>query len=177
MKRSALTRYFFTLLFFVSLISPVTALASGDHKKHFKDGMKFETAEEWDKAAEEFALAVVDSPKNPEYRLHLRRALFNASQMYMAKGRQAAEQKDYQAAYVAFRKAYAYDPVNELAKSEMDKMVRLQEEVRNGDKTKPATINGVKVIPTSLTNGGLPQLPQRLEKLRNVLWPSGTDLQ
>jgi tetratricopeptide (TPR) repeat protein len=127
MKRSAFTRYSFTLLFVLSLLSPFTVLAAGDDKKHFKEGMKHEEAEQWDLAAEAFALAVVESPKNPEYRLHLRRSLFNASQMYMAKGRLAAEQKDYQAAYVAFRKAYVYDPVNELAKNEMDKMVRLQE--------------------------------------------------
>jgi general secretion pathway protein D len=103
--------------------------------------------------------------------------MFNASQMYMAKGKLAAEQKDYQAAYVAYRKAYSYDPVNELAKSEMDKMVRLQEELRNSDKTKAAPGSGVKLVQTSLANGGQPQLPQKLEKLRNVLWPTGTDLQ
>ena len=177
MKRSGFLRYSFTLLVFVSLMSPFTVLGAGDHKKHFNEGMKYEDAEEWDKAAEAFALAVVESPKNPEYRLHLRRSLFNASQMYMAKGRLAAEQKDYQAAYVAFRKAYAYDPVNELAKNEMDRMVRLQEDVRNGDKTKAAPGSGVKLVQTSLTNGGQPQLPQKLEKLRNVLWPTGTDLQ
>src|SRR5262245_59310731 len=126
MKSSAFARYSITLLFVLSLMSPVAVFAV-DHKKHFKEGLKYEASEEWDKAAEAFALAVVESPKNPEYRLHLRRALFNASQMYMAKGKMAAEQKDYQAAYVSFRKAYAYDPVNELAKSEMDRMVRLQE--------------------------------------------------
>ena len=52
-------------------------MAAGiDHgKSHFKEGMKHESAEEWDKAVEEFALAVSDNPKNPEYRLHLTRAL------------------------------------------------------------------------------------------------------
>ena len=50
--------------------APVAALA-GDGKKHFNQGMKHEQAEEWDKAVEEFAKAVNESPKNPEYRLHL----------------------------------------------------------------------------------------------------------
>ncbi len=179
MKRSAFIRYTVTLLFFVSLLSPAAVLGTVDHKRHFKDGLKFEAAEEWDKAAESFALAVVESPKNPEYRLHLRRALFNASQMYMAKGRLAAEQKDYQAAYAAYRKAYSYDPVNELAKNEMDRMVRMQEELRNGDKTdKSSTINGVRMIPTSLNNpaANMP-LPQKLEKVRDFSFPSGVDLQ
>lgn len=179
MKRSAFIRYSLTLLFLVSMLSPAAALGAVDHKRHFKEGMKYEAAEEWDKAAESFALAVVESPKNPEYRLHLRRALFNASQMYMAKGRLAAEQKDYQQAYAAYRKAYSYDPVNELAKNEMDRMVRLQEELRNGDNGgKPTTVNGVKVIPTSLNNGAANMpLPQKLEKVRDFSFPSGVDLQ
>jgi general secretion pathway protein D len=178
MKRSAFVRYSFTLLLFVSLVSPFTALAAGDHKKNFKQGMKYEAAEEWDKAAESFALAVAENRKNPEYQLHLQRALFNASQMYMKKGRAAADQGDFQGAYLSFRKAYAFDPVNELAKSEMDRMIRLQEDQKNPDKTKTTPANAVKLVQTSLKTGGpQQQLPQRLEKLRNVLWPSGTDLQ
>ncbi|HJS50448.1 MAG TPA: secretin N-terminal domain-containing protein [Pyrinomonadaceae bacterium] len=177
MKSSAFARHSIAFLFVISLLSPVGVFAI-DHKKHFKEGLKYEASEEWDKAAESFALAVVESPKNPEYRLHLRRALFNASQMYMAKGRLAAEQKDYQAAYVAYRKAYTYDPVNELAKAEMEKMVRLQEATRNGDKPAPTTINGVKVVQTSLTAGPQPPLPQKIEQLRDVVFPSpGVDLQ
>jgi len=178
MKISAFTRYSFTLLVFVSLLSPVTALGAFDGaKKHFKEGLKHEFAEEWDKAVEEFSLSVVDDPHNPEYRLHLRRALFQASQQSMAKGRIAAEQKDYQAAYVSFRKAYAYDPVNELAKNEMDRMIRLQEELRKTDKTDKNAAGGVKLVQTSFPGGAQPQLPQKLEKYRNVLWPNGTDMQ
>ena len=178
MKISAFIRYSFTLLVFVSLLTPMTATAAFDgSKKHFKEGLKHEFAEEWDKAVEEFSLSVVDDPHNPEYRLHLRRALFQASQQSMSKGRIAAEQKDYQAAYVAFRKAYAYDPVNELAKNEMDRMIRLQEELRKTDKTDKNATGGVKLVQTSFPGGGQPQLPQKLEKYRNVLWPNGTDMQ
>jgi general secretion pathway protein D len=63
-----------------------------------------------------------------DYQLHYRRALFNASQMFMQQGRALAEQKDYVGAYNAFRQAYGYDPVNQLALSEMERMLRLQEE-------------------------------------------------
>ena len=51
MKRSAFARYSITFLFVVSLLSPMAAFAV-DHKKHFKEGLKYEEAEEWDKAAE-----------------------------------------------------------------------------------------------------------------------------
>ena len=37
-----------------------------------------------------------------------------------------SEQRDFVGAYNAFRQAYGYDPVNELAVSEMDRMLRLQ---------------------------------------------------
>ena len=125
MKKTSNLRICISFLVIFAMLSPVSIFALGDGKKHFREGMKQETAEAWDKAAEEFALAVTDNPKNPEYRLHLQRALFNASQMFMKKGAAAAAEKDYEAGYTAFRKAFAYDPTNQLAKSEMDRMVRL----------------------------------------------------
>ena len=44
----------------------------------------------------------------------------------MQQGRALAEQRDFVGAYNAFRQAYGYDPVNELAVSEMERMLRLQ---------------------------------------------------
>ena len=159
----------------------MAALALGDGKKNFKAGMKFEESEQWDQAAEAFALAVTENPKNPEYRLHLQRALFNASQLYMKKGRIAADEKDFQGAYIAYRKAYAYDPVNELAKAEMARMVRLQEEANKAEsERKPdATTGKVKLVPTGYTQQPAAdvQIPQRIEKLRDVPFPGGVDLQ
>src|SRR5688500_3471114 len=111
MKNSVYARFSLSRMLIVSLMLPPALMSMGDGKKHCKQGMKHEVAEEWDKAVEEFALAVNENPKNPEYRLHLQRSLFNASQMYMKKGNAAAQEKDFQGAYIAYRKAYAYDPV------------------------------------------------------------------
>ena len=184
MKSSIYVRYSLSFLLVVSLLSPVAILAAGDGKKYFNQGMKHEVAEEWDQAVEAFALAVTENPKNPEYKLHLQRALFNASQMYMKKGRTAADEKDYQGAYIAFRKAYGYDPVNELAKSEMARMVRLQEELLKGSNPDAKTeTNGngkVKLVPTGYNAQPAPAdqpIPQRLEKMRDVPFPGGVDLQ
>jgi len=182
MKNSVYVRFSITFLLLISLMSPLAVLA-GDGKKFFSQGLKHEAAEEWDKAVEEFAKAVSDNPKNPEYRLHLVRALFNASQMYMKKGTTLANQKDYVGAYNAFRAAYGYDPVNELAKSEMERMVRLQQGIVNGDGNKTGdkkTNDDVKLIPTGYSRQNLPSgvtIPQQLEKLRDVPFPSGVDLQ
>lgn len=180
MKNSVYARFSLSLLLILSLMSPVAILAMGDGKKHFNLGMKHETAERWDQAVEEFAIAVTENPKNPEYKLHLQRALFNASQMYMKKGTTAAQQKDYESAYNAFRKAYAYDPVNELAKSEMARMIRMQEAMQKGeDPEKKTDENGkVKLTPVSYNAPASDvQIPQRLEKMRDVPFPGGVDLQ
>ena len=182
MKRSLYVRFSLSLLLVFAMLSPTAVLAIGDGKKHFRNGMRHESAEKWDEAVEAFALAVNENPKNPEYRLHLQRALFNASQMYMKKGRSAAEEKDYQGAFIAFRKAYAYDPVNELAKSEMARMVRLQEELNKTTNPDGKTDSNGKIslVPTSYTGRPAPQdvqVPQRVEKLRDVTFPGGIDLQ
>src|SRR6266498_1968137 len=113
------------LLTFCFVLLPATALAKkGD--KNFKKGMQYELAQQWEKAAQEFTLAVASNPANMEYQLHFRRASFNASQSFMQQGRSLAEQRDYVGAYNAFRQAYGYDPVNELAISEMERVLRLQ---------------------------------------------------
>lgn len=180
MKTSIHVRVFVTLLLVASMLSPVAAFALADGKKHFSEGMKFEASEQWDKAAEEFALAVSDTPKNPEYRLHLTRALFNASQMFMKKGTVAAKENDYEAAYVAFKRAYAFDPTNELAKSEMERMVRLQKDANEGSTPadKKESANSVSMVPTGYVKplATAPALPQKLEKLRDLPFASGVDL-
>ncbi len=180
MRISAKFRYLITLIMLLSLLSPIAATGFGEGKKQFKKGMKHEVAEEWDQAAEAFALAVADNPKNPEYRLHYIRAIFNASQMYMKKGRMLAEESDYAGAYIAFRKAYAYDPVNELARSEMMRMIRMQKALIDGNDPEDAEAE-LKLVKTSLSGGPeIPDdvaVPQRYEKLRDVPFPSGVDLQ
>ncbi|MDQ6785793.1 MAG: hypothetical protein M3033_03100 [Acidobacteriota bacterium] len=181
MRNSAYIRFSICLLLFVSLLSPTFALASTDGKKHFSAGMTAEVSEQWDKAVEEFALAVADNPKNPEYRLHYTRSLFNASQMYMKRGTTLAGEKDYAGAYLAFRKAYGYDPVNELAKSEMERMLRLQQAVVEGENPDVKTdSNGtVRLVPTGFQKQTMPDatVPQRFGELINVLYPTPIDLQ
>ena len=140
MRNNIRIRTLISLILALSLLSmPLTAFAKkGD--KNFKRGMDYERAQQWDKAAQEFTLAVAADPSNMEYQLHFRRASFNASQTYMQQGRSLAERGDYVGAYNAFRQAYGYDAVNELAVSEMERMLRLQA-VKEGK------------VPTSSTSG------------------------
>src|SRR4029078_11822493 len=136
MKNNTRTRTLISLLLAISLLSlPFTVFGKkGD--KNFKRGMDYERQQQWDKAAQEFTLAVAADPANMEYQLHFRRASFNASQTYMQQGRSLAEQGDFVGAYNAFRQAYGFSPVNESAVAEMERMLRMQG-VKEG-KTTPA---------------------------------------
>jgi len=126
MNNNTRARTLISLLLAFSLLAlPFTAYAKkGD--KNFRRGMDYEKQQQWDKAAQEYTLAVAADPSNMEYQLHFRRASFNASQTYMQQGRSLSERGDFVGAYNAFRQAYGYDPVNELAVSEMERMLRLQ---------------------------------------------------
>jgi general secretion pathway protein D len=109
----------------LSLVMPVMGFAA-DGKKHFKSGLKYEENRQWDEAAKQFALAVAEKPSNIEYQLHLQRALVNAAVMLVERGDRLAEQKDYNAAYNAYRQAFAFDRSNELALVKMRRMLESQ---------------------------------------------------
>src|SRR6476659_1573157 len=141
MNNNTRPRALISLMLAISLLSlPITAFArKGD--KNFKRGMDYEKQQQWDKAAQEYTLAVAADPSNMEYQLHFRRASFNASQTYMQQGRSLSERGDYVGAYNACRQAYGYDPVNELAVSEMERMLRLQS-VKEGRSPASSSNNG-----------------------------------
>src|SRR2546423_7752265 len=137
------------------LALPMSAFANKG-KEHFAQGMKYEQAQQWEKAAQEFTLALAADPSNVDFQLHYRRAVFNASQAFMQQGRSLAEQRDYVGAYNAFRQAFGYDPVNQLAVSEMERMLRL-EQVKQG-LIVTSTNDGNTKTDTSL-GGGTPNQP------------------
>lgn len=123
------------------LLAPTAAAWSGKGQKNYKEGLRQEQAQQWEKAAEEFSLAAAAEPSNSEYQLHLRRALFNASQAFSQQGAALLERGDYLGAYNAFRRAYSYDPANELARSMMERAFKLQtgkDEREEAERSAPA---------------------------------------
>jgi general secretion pathway protein D len=153
MKHSVPARSFASLLVVLCLLAAPVAVLAKKGEKNFKRGVEHEKAQQWERAAQEFALAVAANPSEMEFQLHYRRALFNASQKFMEQGRTLAEQGDYRGAYNAYRQAYGYDPVNELALAEMERVLRLQREREgangggngNGGQARP----GAGTVPTS----------------------------
>ncbi len=151
------------------LLVPITALAKKG-EKNFKRGMQYEASQQWDKAAQEFTLALAADPSNMEYQLHFRRASFNASQHYMQQGRMLAEKGDFVGGYNAFRQAFGYDPVNQLAVSEMERMLRLQNVKEGRDGVTGDVTNGSGTPPATSTSAPSPEdflAPQR-EQLRLI---------
>src|SRR5215813_12734926 len=119
-----------TLLVFilaVCLSLPVTVFGGGQSgKKNFKEGAKYESAEQWDLAAEQYALAVANEPDNAEYRLRLLRAMQMASLMYAARGDLLEAKGDYAGAYNAYARAFTYDRANETTRVKMARMIEQQ---------------------------------------------------
>src|SRR5258708_4613761 len=110
----------------LSLVLPGAALAAGGGKKYFKEGLKYEQQQQWDLAAQQFTLAVNAEPNNAEFRLHYVAAIEKAGIMYIKRGDDLYEQKDIQAAYMAYKTAYSYDQGNDLARLKMERMIDLQ---------------------------------------------------
>lgn len=167
-----------SLVFFLSicLCLPGMALAAGKQgRKNFKEGAKYESAEQWDLAAERYALAVADEPDNAEYRLRLLRAMQMASLMFAARGDAFESKNDYAGAYNAYARASTYDPTNESVKLKMARMLEQQRAQLNGEdaiRYNPRTGN---LVPTS-NEIRTPTRPNRSDVMQRVEYKEGTRL-
>ncbi|MEP7272033.1 MAG: hypothetical protein ABI882_11055, partial [Acidobacteriota bacterium] len=127
MKSQILIRKALVLSLSICLILPGTAFGMGKKgKKNFNEGVKYAAQQQWDQAAQEFALAVAADPENSEYRANYLRSLMQASLMFAKRGDVLNEQAAYADAYNAYRQAYAYDPSNEVARVKMQRMLDMQ---------------------------------------------------
>src|SRR5215467_9044429 len=84
MNRSIRTsgRRFLAAFLSLCLLLPGAALADGNNgggKKNYKEGLKYEQLQQWDMAAQRFALALSAEPNNPEYKVHYLQSLSRAS--------------------------------------------------------------------------------------------------
>jgi len=132
MKKYSRRRTLLVFLLAICLSLPVTVFGGGrSGKKNFKEGAKYESAEQWDSAAEQYALAVADEPDNAEYRLRLMRAMQMASLMFAARGDLLEAKGDYAGAYNAYARAFTYDRANETPRIKMSRMIE-QQKSRDG---------------------------------------------
>ncbi len=171
LKRFASLRSLIALFVLACLLASPVAAFDRKGEKNYKEGLKYETAQKWEEAAQQFALAVAANPADIEFQLHYRRAVFNASQMFMQQGRALSERKDYAGAYNAFRQAYGYDQGNELALSEMERMLRLQREQNLANGVSDGTsANGASPRTGGTIDDPASQQPPRSEQLRVITY-------
>jgi len=132
MKKYSRRRTLLVFLLAICLSLPATVFGGGGSgKRNFKEGAKYESAEQWDLAAEQYALAVADEPDNAEYRLRLTRAMQMASLMFAARGDLLEAKGDYAGAYNAYARASTYDRANETTRIKMSRMIE-QQKTRDG---------------------------------------------
>jgi general secretion pathway protein D len=160
----------------ICLSLPITGVAGGKAgKKIFKDGVKYETAEQWDLAAQQYALAVAAEPDNVEYRLRLLRAMQMASLMFSARGDLLEAKNDYAGAYHAYALASTYDPTNETTRVKMKRMIE-QQKAQTGSgapsRYNPRTGAIVRVSDEIRT----PQPQSRGDLLQQIKFKEGTSL-
>jgi general secretion pathway protein D len=142
MNKHSIIHRVLAILLTICLVMPGVALAAKSGKKNFKEGVKYEQLQQWDMAAQQYALACQAEPNNPEYRLRYLRALQQASIMYIKRGDALSEQSDFAGAYTAYKTAFSYDQTNEIARQKMERMLEQQKlqtegaqplKIRNGN--------------------------------------------
>ncbi|MGH9832844.1 MAG: cohesin domain-containing protein [Blastocatellia bacterium] len=154
---------FLSLCLFLPMMSGA-ALADGKNgKKNYKEGRKYEEQQQWDMAAQHYALALSAEPNNPEYKLHYLRALQQASLMYIKRGDSLAEQNDYASAYTAYRQAYNYDQGNEIARYKMGQMLELQK----------AQASGTEQVNYNTITGRIKPVNNEIQLINNKPRPKG----
>jgi general secretion pathway protein D len=82
-------------------------------------GKKAASVQDYDTALVDFDRALRQDPTNPEYKLRVTQAKFDASQAHMAKGKQAFKNDDLQLALAEYQKASLLDPSNVAAEQEV----------------------------------------------------------
>ena len=186
MAKTLKMRQVIALTVTLMMAAPFGVFAS-DGKKHFSNGLKFEENHQWDKAAQEFALAVSEKPSNVEYQLHLQRALVSAGIMLVERGDSLAEKKDYNAAYNAYRQAFSFDPTNELALVKMRKMLEAQGlpidnlptsgdpagpkyTPKSDQSVKASAAGGASIVPTNQIKVQMPAIPGRRFSKTDVIY-------
>lgn len=168
MKSKTLVRQTLAIVLSLALVLPGTAYGGGKSgKKNFKEGVKYAASQQWDLAAQEFALAVAAEPDNAEYRLHYARALQQASIMFLKRGDTLADQKDFASAYNAYRQSFAYDPSNEMAMVKMKRMLELQKAATNTGETISYNPHTGNILPAS-TDVRMAYKPSTLEKQKVI---------
>ncbi len=107
-------------------------------RKSFDKGNQAVKLGQWETAVQLFTDAVEQAPGNPRYKIALERTRLDASQEFFTRGQEYANTGLYEDAAIFFNKTIMFDPSNQFAIDELDRVMRKIEEQRvsmRGDKT------------------------------------------
>jgi general secretion pathway protein D len=85
----------------------------------YEAGRKAASVQDYDTALADYNRALEAEPTNPEYKLRVTQARFDASQAHMQRGAEATKNGDLQLALAEFQKAQMLDPSNSAADQEV----------------------------------------------------------
>jgi general secretion pathway protein D len=177
MNKHSIIHRVLAIMLSICLVAPGVALAAAKSgKKNFKEGVKYEQLQQWDLAAQQYALACQAEPNNPEYRLHYLRALQQASIMYIRRGDALAEQNDYAGAYTAYKTAFGLDQTNEIAKQKMERMLEQQkiqaegsQQLKHKNGNVRLTSSEIQLASKPRNRDGLANIAFKQTKFKNVV--------
>ncbi len=112
---------------FLVVFSLICAGCASTNKALVDKGSALSSSGQWDKAVKVYQEAVEKNPADPELRLFLTKAKWNASVDHMMKGERLLEKGHYDEAVSEFQLALAFYPGNRKAARLIDKTRNIQE--------------------------------------------------
>src|SRR5258708_25564975 len=111
-------------------VVPAVAAKSRKGDKYFREGQRAEPTREFDKALQQYELAIKEDPTDVRYQMSLRRVKFGAGAQHIDKGQKLREAGQLDEALLEFERAFSIDPSSPLAVQEIRRTKALIENAR-----------------------------------------------
>jgi general secretion pathway protein D len=120
------------------------ALAAACGSSAYHRGMFYAEKHQWDLAADNLQTAVDENPHDLRYQEEMVRAKLKAAQTHMDLAQMAIGRLDYSAALKHLERALHYDPSNQYAKDQLQKVVTLATAKEANERQRATTIDEMK---------------------------------
>ena len=135
-----------SILLVCAMLAPSLPLQARTRKgdKALDHGRKLEAAREYEKALEQYEIAMKEDPADIAYQLAARRTRFEASQVYVHLGQRVRTEGNLEDAMSAFTKALMLDPSSSIALQEVRRTkLMIDEENRKTGKGEASSTRGL----------------------------------
>ena len=135
-----------SIVLVAAMLAPSLPLEARTRKgdKALDQGRKLEAAREFEKALEQYEIAMKEDPSDIAYQLAARRVRFEASQIFVHLGQKVRADGKLEEAMGAFTKALMLDPSSSIALQEVRRTkVMIDDENRKAGKGDPNSARGL----------------------------------